>query len=47
MGMVQRFLSSRLLGKSPEGNPKGPADSYDPDEPNAVKHVQRDGLAAK
>jgi len=28
---------------SPADNPKGPADSYDPDEPNAVKHVQRGG----
>lgn len=24
-------------------NPKGPSDSYDPDEPGAVKHVQRGG----
>lgn len=28
---------------SPELNPKGPSDSYDPDEPGAVKHVQRGG----
>ncbi|MEO6316303.1 MAG: formylglycine-generating enzyme family protein [Chitinophagaceae bacterium] len=29
--------------KSPSRNPTGPADSYDPDEPNAEKHVQRGG----
>lgn len=28
---------------SPEYDPQGPADSYDPDEPNTVKHVQRGG----
>ncbi|WP_439416190.1 formylglycine-generating enzyme family protein [Larkinella sp. GY13] len=28
---------------SPKENPKGPADSYDPDEPGAVKYVQRGG----
>lgn len=28
---------------SEKTNPKGPADSYDPDEPNTVKHVQRGG----
>lgn len=28
---------------SPSVDPKGPADSYDPDEPNAVKRVQRGG----
>jgi len=28
---------------SKKDNPKGPADSYDPDEPEAVKHVQRGG----
>ena len=28
---------------SPEKNPIGPADSYDPDEPNLVKRVQRGG----
>ena len=28
---------------SPLDNPKGPTDSYDPDEPNAVKRVQRGG----
>jgi sulfatase modifying factor 1 len=30
-------------GKSAANNPKGPADSYDPDEPNMVKRVQRGG----
>lgn len=29
--------------KSASSNPKGPADSYDPEEPGAVKHVQRGG----
>ncbi|MFD2936357.1 formylglycine-generating enzyme family protein [Spirosoma flavum] len=29
--------------KSPENDPQGPADSYDPDEPGAVKRVQRGG----
>ncbi len=29
--------------KSPKNDPKGPADSYDPDEPGAVKRVQRGG----
>jgi sulfatase modifying factor 1 len=29
--------------KSPSKNPKGPEDSYDPDEPGAVKRVQRGG----
>ncbi|MFT4204151.1 MAG: formylglycine-generating enzyme family protein [Chitinophagaceae bacterium] len=29
--------------KSPTKNPQGPADSYDPDEPDAVKRVQRGG----
>ncbi|ASZ09808.1 formylglycine-generating enzyme family protein [Chitinophaga pendula] len=28
---------------SPANNPKGPADSFDPDEPGAVKRVQRGG----
>ena len=28
---------------SPEDNPTGPTDSYDPDEPGAVKRVQRGG----
>lgn len=29
--------------QSPKSNPRGPADSYDPDEPGAVKRVQRGG----
>ena len=29
--------------KSPKSDPKGPADSYDPEEPGAVKRVQRGG----
>lgn len=29
--------------KSPKDNPTGPSDSYDPDEPGAVKRVQRGG----
>ena len=29
--------------QSPRSNPQGPADSYDPDEPGAVKRVQRGG----
>ena len=28
---------------SPANNPKGPGSSYDPEEPNVVKHVQRGG----
>lgn len=28
---------------SPSINPEGPKDSYDPDEPNVIKHVQRGG----
>lgn len=28
---------------SPGNNPKGPSDSYDPEEPGTVKHVQRGG----
>ena len=37
------FYRPDYYAKSPEKNPQGPADSYDPDEPNAVKHVQRGG----
>ncbi len=29
--------------KSPQSNPTGPSDSYDPDEPGAIKRVQRGG----
>ena len=28
---------------SPASNPQGPADSYDPEEPGTIKHVQRGG----
>lgn len=37
------FYRPDYYGKSTIDNPKGPADSYDPDEPNAVKRVQRGG----
>jgi hypothetical protein len=35
--MVPYYQSSEIE------NPKGPADSYDPDEPNTVKRVVRGG----
>jgi formylglycine-generating enzyme required for sulfatase activity len=37
------FYRPDYYSKSPSNNPKGPADSFDPDEPNAVKRVQRGG----
>ncbi len=37
------FYRADYYSKSPASNPKGPADSYDPDEPEAVKRVQRGG----
>ena len=37
------FYRPDYYANSPEENPKGPLDSYDPDEPNAVKRVQRGG----
>lgn len=37
------FYRADAYQKSGNDNPKGPADSYDPDEPNAEKHVQRGG----
>ncbi|HEY9559342.1 MAG TPA: formylglycine-generating enzyme family protein [Anseongella sp.] len=37
------FYRPDYYRNSPSDNPKGPADSYDPDEPNAVKRVQRGG----
>ena len=37
------FYRPDYYAKSPENNPKGPADSYDPDEPGMVKRVQRGG----
>jgi len=37
------FYRPDYYQNSPAANPKGPADSYDPDEPNIVKRVQRGG----
>jgi formylglycine-generating enzyme required for sulfatase activity len=37
------FYRPDYYNKSPINNPTGPSDSYDPDEPNAVKRVQRGG----
>ncbi|WP_245916958.1 formylglycine-generating enzyme family protein [Mucilaginibacter yixingensis] len=37
------FYRSDYYAHSPADNPQGPADSYDPEEPNAVKRVQRGG----
>ena len=37
------FYRPDYYAKSPKENPQGPADSYDPDEPDAVKRVQRGG----
>lgn len=37
------FYRPDYYRQSPSGNPKGPADSYDPDEPNVVKRAQRGG----
>lgn len=37
------FYRADYYSKSPSQNPQGPADSYDPDEPGAVKRVQRGG----
>lgn len=37
------FYRADYYAKSPGTNPKGPADSYDPDEPGLVKRVQRGG----
>ncbi len=37
------FYRPDYYTQSPEKNPAGPKDSYDPEEPNAVKHVQRGG----
>jgi len=39
----QDFYRPDYYPKSPADNPKGPSDSYDPDEPNALKRVQRGG----
>jgi len=37
------FYRPDYYAKSPSSNPTGPADSYDPEEPGTVKHVQRGG----
>lgn len=37
------FYRPDYYSHSPKENPQGPKDSYDPDEPKAVKHVQRGG----
>lgn len=37
------FYREDYYSNSPEMNPRGPSDSFDPDEPNAVKRVQRGG----
>ena len=37
------FYRPDYYAKSPVNNSKGPPDSYDPDEPNMVKRVQRGG----
>jgi sulfatase modifying factor 1 len=37
------FYRSDYYSKSPASNPKGPSDSYDPEEPGLVKRVQRGG----
>lgn len=37
------FYRSDYYEKSPKNNPRGPADSYDPNEPGTVKRVQRGG----
>lgn len=37
------YYRSDYYRTSPTDNPTGPADSFDPDEPGAVKRVQRGG----
>ncbi len=39
----QDFYRLDYYQESPADNPKGPSDSFDPDEPGAVKRVQRGG----
>jgi formylglycine-generating enzyme len=39
----QDYYRPDYYNHSSAKNPKGPADSFDPDEPGAVKHVQRGG----
>ncbi|HEX7905421.1 MAG TPA: hypothetical protein VF487_16225 [Chitinophagaceae bacterium] len=38
------FYRPDYYANSPGNNPQGPADSYNPDEPNAVKRVQHGGF---
>lgn len=37
------FYRPDYFGKSEKNNPKGPSDSFDPDEPGVVKRVQKGG----
>ncbi|MDX1934149.1 MAG: formylglycine-generating enzyme family protein [Capsulimonadales bacterium] len=37
------FYRPDYFAHSPERNPKGPTESFDPDEPGVVKHVQKGG----
>lgn len=37
------FYRPDYYAQGPAANPQGPKDSYDPDEPNTIKHVQRGG----
>jgi sulfatase modifying factor 1 len=37
------FYRPDYYEQSPANNPQGPSDSYDPEEPGTVKHVQRGG----
>lgn len=37
------FYRPDYYSKSPGSNPQGPNDSYDPEEPGVIKHVQRGG----
>lgn len=39
----QDYYRPDYYKNSPKENPRGPEESYDPDEPNAVKRVQRGG----
>ncbi len=39
----QDFYRPDYYTKSPPTNPQGPSDSYDPDEPTAIKRVQKGG----
>lgn len=37
------FYRPDYYKNSPKDNPQGPSNSYDPEEPNAVKRVQKGG----